>query len=94
LVAADGYSKGKVQHPTATTNSSVSSNRSRRYTDVGHDPIEDKAGCIAIFSDAGQSPVAEEAVETAIQRPTRILIVSVGRVHEVPRERINVRVSQ
>jgi hypothetical protein len=64
------------------------------YADEVHDTVNDEIICIAVFSDTGQSVAKKKAVEASIKRPIGIRVVSVGRVQEFPRERINVRVSQ
>jgi hypothetical protein len=64
------------------------------YADEVHDTVNDEIICIAVFSDTGQSVATKKAVEASIERPIGIRVVSVGRVQELPRERINVRVSQ
>jgi hypothetical protein len=56
--------------------------------DIGHDAIDNTVADVAAVGQAAVTAAPKKAVETSMQRPTRILVARVFRVQELPREDI------
>ena len=57
--------------------------------DIGHDAIDNAVANVAAVCQAALTTAPKKAVETSLERPTRILVARVFRVHELPREDID-----
>lgn len=68
--------------------------RAGRRSEVEHDAVEDKVVRVAVFNDADKPTATKKAIEAPVQRPIGICVVGVGRVQELPCERINIRVGR
>src|SRR5271163_4349089 len=70
-------------------------NRAEHCADVCHDTVKDEVVCVPVVNETDKSAATKKALETSIQRPIRIgVVVCIGRLQELARECINVRVSQ
>jgi hypothetical protein len=56
--------------------------------DIGHDAIDNAVADVAVVGQAAVTAAPKKAVETSMERPTRILVARVFRVQELPREDI------
>jgi hypothetical protein len=57
--------------------------------DIGHDAIDNAIAHVAAGGQAALTAAPKKAVETSMERPTRILVARVFRVQELPREDID-----
>ena len=56
---------------------------------MGHDAIDNAVANVAAVGQAALTTAPKKAVETSMERPTRILVARVFRVHELPREDVD-----